>query len=55
MSVKPDDSKDEEGNRGLEVTVVETNRFGFILGNGETDRSVLKSVHHSSEFGWKPI
>lgn len=55
MSVKPDDSNDEEGNHGLEVTVVETNRFGFILGNGETDRSVLMSVHHSSEFGWNPI
>ncbi|XP_052430337.1 histone acetyltransferase KAT6B-like [Carassius gibelio] len=38
MSVKPDDSKDEEGSHGPEVTVVETNRFGFILGNGETDR-----------------
>uniref|UniRef100_A0A8C1GKR2 TBC1 domain family, member 10C n=1 Tax=Cyprinus carpio TaxID=7962 RepID=A0A8C1GKR2_CYPCA len=38
MSVKPDDSKDEEGNHGPEITVVETNRFGFILGNGETDR-----------------
>ncbi|XP_016426422.1 probable WRKY transcription factor protein 1 [Sinocyclocheilus rhinocerous] len=38
MSVKPDDSKDEEGTHGPEVTVVETNRFGFILGNGETDR-----------------
>ncbi|KAK9963582.1 hypothetical protein ABG768_006755 [Culter alburnus] len=37
MSVKPDHSEDEEGNHGPEVTVVETNRFGFILGNGETD------------------
>lgn len=45
MSVKPDHSEDEEGNHGPEVTVVETNRFGFILGNGETDRSVLMSVH----------
>lgn len=51
MSVKPDDSKDEEGNHGPEITVVETNRFGFILGNGETDRSVLISVHHGLEFG----
>ncbi|XP_043113330.1 histone acetyltransferase KAT6B [Puntigrus tetrazona] len=38
MSVKADDSKDEEGDHGSEATVVETNRFGFILGNGETDR-----------------
>ncbi|XP_016311567.1 uncharacterized protein LOC107665268 [Sinocyclocheilus anshuiensis] len=37
MSVKSDHSKDEEGNHGPEVTVMETNRFGFILGNGETD------------------
>ncbi|RXN13893.1 carabin isoform X3 [Labeo rohita] len=37
MSGNPDHSKDEEENHGLEVTVVETNRFGFILGNGETD------------------
>ncbi|ROL47188.1 TBC1 domain family member 10A [Anabarilius grahami] len=37
MSVKPDHSEDEEGNHGPEVTLVETNRFGFILGNGETD------------------
>ncbi|KAK7141619.1 hypothetical protein R3I93_015693 [Phoxinus phoxinus] len=37
MSVKPDHSEDEEGNHGPEVTVLETNRFGFILGNGETD------------------
>ncbi|XP_057205820.1 transcriptional regulator ATRX [Triplophysa rosa] len=35
MSVKMD--KDEEGNSGSGVAVVETNRFGFILGNGETD------------------
>lgn len=51
MSGNPDHSKDEEENHGLEVTVVETNRFGFILGNGETDRSVLMSVHNISEFG----
>ncbi|XDV36939.1 hypothetical protein PO909_006647 [Leuciscus waleckii] len=37
MSVKPDHSEDEGGNHGPEVTVLETNRFGFILGNGETD------------------
>ncbi|XP_067314046.1 rab GTPase-activating protein eat-17 [Pseudorasbora parva] len=37
MSVKPDHSEDEEGSHGPEVTVLETNRFGFILGNGETD------------------
>ncbi|KAK2890731.1 hypothetical protein Q8A67_013374 [Cirrhinus molitorella] len=37
MSVNPDHGKDEEENHGLEVPVVETNRFGFILGNGETD------------------
>uniref|UniRef100_A0A8C1RUI9 TBC1 domain family, member 10C n=1 Tax=Cyprinus carpio TaxID=7962 RepID=A0A8C1RUI9_CYPCA len=37
MSVQSDHSKDEEGNHGPEVTVLETNRFGFILGNGETD------------------
>ncbi|XP_039504803.1 probable histone-lysine N-methyltransferase CG1716 isoform X1 [Pimephales promelas] len=37
MSVKADHSEDEEGNHGPEVTVLETNRFGFILGNGETD------------------
>ncbi|XP_073677308.1 uncharacterized protein tbc1d10c [Garra rufa] len=37
MSVNPDHSKDEEETHGPEVTVVETNRFGFILGNGETD------------------
>lgn len=36
MSVKTD--KDEEGNSGSGVAIVETNRFGFILGNGETDR-----------------
>lgn len=45
MSVKTDHSEDEEGTHGPEVTVLETNRFGFILGNGETDRSVLMSVH----------
>jgi len=44
MSVKADHSEDEEGNHGPEVTVLETNRFGFILGNGETDRSVLMST-----------
>ncbi|XP_059378062.1 uncharacterized protein LOC132113981 [Carassius carassius] len=37
MSVKSDHSKDEEGNPVPEVMVVETNRFGFIIGNGETD------------------
>lgn len=36
MSVKMD--KDEEGDSGSGVAVIETNRFGFILGNGETDR-----------------
>ncbi|XP_051506136.1 uncharacterized protein LOC127413223 isoform X2 [Myxocyprinus asiaticus] len=35
MSDKTD--QDEEGKSGSGVTVVETNRFGFILGNGETD------------------
>ncbi|XP_052006341.1 ecotropic viral integration site 5 ortholog [Xyrauchen texanus] len=35
MSDKTD--QDEEGISGSGVTVVETNRFGFILGNGETD------------------
>ncbi|XP_005173203.2 uncharacterized protein tbc1d10c [Danio rerio] len=37
MSVKQDPSEDEEGNHGPEVPLVETNRFGFIIGNGETD------------------
>ncbi|XP_077091900.1 uncharacterized protein tbc1d10c isoform X2 [Siphateles boraxobius] len=37
MSVKPDHIEGEEGDHGPEVTALETNRFGFILGNGETD------------------
>lgn len=45
MSVKQDYSEDEEDNHGPEVLLVETNRFGFIIGNGETDRSVLISIH----------
>ncbi|XP_052010913.1 uncharacterized protein LOC127663389 [Xyrauchen texanus] len=37
MSDKTDHSEDEERKSVLGVTVVETNRFGFILGNGEID------------------
>ncbi|TRY83943.1 hypothetical protein DNTS_014672 [Danionella cerebrum] len=48
MSVKPGNGEDEEGNGGKQSWPVQTNRYGFILGNGEIDSDVPcpESVRH---------